>query len=71
MEIKLADSTKYNFRFFNASNGQMYGAISEKGNETDRGWLKIFHEDASPKNSMSYYTRSTQVLQRKYILIIW
>ena len=44
-------STKYNFRFFNASNGQLFGAISEKGMRLDRGWLKIFHEDASVKNT--------------------
>ena len=59
-------STKYNFRFFNASNGQLFGAISEKGMRLDRGWLKIFHEDASVKNThvvlYKKYTGATKKL---------
>ena len=58
---------QYNFRFFNTKTVQLFGSIGDKAMTLQRGWLKIFHEDASPKNThMILYKKYTGASKKLY-----
>jgi hypothetical protein len=62
--LKLGN-TKYNFRFFNATNQQLYTVISEKGVGIKTGWLKIVND--TPNENKTATKHSHIILSKTYL----